>query len=212
MAKAASNLKCRCMDSISLPVIHPAFEKLKRSCNGWHIVAGLLILTHALSHVHSQESRPVYFWCQLIISVDIFSLVAAGRDMLSQFPQINLFFRLVEILFFLGIGLIMLSAGKPGTGTVHIGLSLAYSYLFYCERKLRSPEFLSFHHIGVSIPGIPESLFLPWTNINAVNVKYDSIHISTSLDKDICFEWRKNLDFAELEQIHEFCRHYLGMV
>ena len=40
------------MDPISLPVIHPAFEKLKRSCSVWHKTAGLLILTHALSHIH----------------------------------------------------------------------------------------------------------------------------------------------------------------
>ncbi|HEY4206918.1 MAG TPA: hypothetical protein VGM31_08900 [Puia sp.] len=122
------------MDSISLPVIHPGFEKMKRSVNGWHIVAGLLILSHALSHVHSQESRPVYFWCQLIISLDIFILVLAGRDMLSQLPQVNLFFRIVEIVFFLGIGLIMLSAGSVAAGIVHICLSLAYCYLFYCGK------------------------------------------------------------------------------
>lgn len=200
------------MDPISLPVIHPAFEKLKRYGNGWHIAAGLLILTHALSHIHSQESRPVYFWCQLIISLDIFILVFAGKDMLIQLPRVNLFFRLVEITFFLGIGLIMLSAGNLALATIHIGLSIAYTCLFYCERKLREQELLSFHHIGVSIPGLPQSRFLSWTNINAVNVNYDSIRISTSLDKDIHFEWRKNLEFAELEQIHEFCRHYLGVV
>jgi hypothetical protein len=28
-----------------------------------------------------------------------------------------------------------------------------------------------------------------------------------AMGKDIHFEWRKNLEFAELEQIHEFCRH-----
>ncbi len=200
------------MDPISLPVIHPAFEKLKRSGNGWHIAAGLLILTHALSHVHSQESRPVYFWCQLLISLDIFILVVAGRDMLIQLPRVNLFFRMVEIAFFLGIGLIMLSAGNPTVAFIHIGLSIAYSCLFYYERQLREPELLSFHHIGVSIPGLPRRRFLPWTNINAVKVRYDSIRISTSLDKEIQFEWRKNLEFAELEQIHEFCRHYLGTV
>ncbi len=190
-----------------LPVIHPGFEKMKRSVSLWHIFAGLLILTHALSHAHSQESRPVYFWCQLIISLDIFILVFAGRDMLTQMPQVNLFFRFVEIVFFLGIGLIMLGAGQMAAGLTHIGLSIAYCYLFYCERTLRDPVLLSFHHIGVSIPGVPERRFLSWTHINAVDVHYDSIRISTSLDKDYQFEWRKNLEFGELEQIHEFCRH-----
>jgi hypothetical protein len=199
------------MDSLSLPVIHPPFEKLKRSGSWLHFAAGLLILTHALSHSHQHESVPVYFWCQLIISVDIFILVLAGRNALTQIPAVNLFFRLVEILFFLGIGLIMLLAGRTGLGIVHLGLSIAYSYLLYCERKLRSEEMLSFHHIGVTVPGLPEDRFFLWTDINQVEARYDSIEIDTARDEKLRFELRKNLDFGELEQIHEFCRHYLGI-
>jgi hypothetical protein len=50
------------MDSISLPVVHPAFERLKRSGTGLHVLAGLLILTHALSHFRHEEEgrRPRY--------------------------------------------------------------------------------------------------------------------------------------------------------
>lgn len=198
------------MDSISLPVVHPAFEKLKQSGTWLHFTAGLLILTHALSHFHSQESKAVYFWCQLIISLDIFILVLAGRDLLRQLPNVNLFFRMVEVLFFLGIGLVMFLAGSRAAGFIHVGLSGVYSYLFYCERGLRKQELLSIHHTGVTVPGLPEDQFLLWTHINAIDASYNSIHISTSGDKDLDFSLRENLDFVELEQIHEFCRHYLG--
>ena len=198
------------MDTISLPVVHPAFERLKRS-GGWlHILAGLLILTHAISHFRSEESPTLYFWCQLLISFDIFILVLAGGDVLRQLPRVNLFFRVVEIIFFLGIGTLMLVQGNRWTGIVHLSLSIAYCYLFYCERGFRSEEQLSFHHTGVTIPGFPESQFLLWTDINKVETFYDSIHISTSREKALHFHLRQNLEFAELEQIHEFCRHYLG--
>lgn len=200
------------MDSISLPVVHPAFERLKRSGSWLHVAAGLLILTHALSHFHRQESPSLYFWCMLIISLDIFILVGVGREVLRQLPRVNLFFRVVEIVFFLGIGLMMLADRNWVTAGIHLSLSIAYSYLFYCEKSLRSDELLSFHHIGITIPGLPESQFLLWTHINDIQAFYDSIHISTSQDKQLSFELRKNLDFAELEQIHEFCRHYLGKV
>ena len=199
------------MDSISLPVVHPAFERLKRSGSWLHVAAGLLILTHALSHFHRQEPPGLYFWCLLIISLDIFILVGVGREVLRQLPRVNLFFRVVEIVFFLGIGLMMLADRNWVTAGIHLSLSIAYSYLFYCEKSLRSDELLSFHHIGITIPGLPESQFLLWTHINDIETFYDSIHISTSQDKQLSFELRKNLDFAELEQIHEFCRHYLGV-
>ncbi|HEY4062200.1 MAG TPA: hypothetical protein VGM30_09885 [Puia sp.] len=198
------------MDTISLPVVDPAFERLKRSGSWLHVAAALLILTHAISHFHRQESPTLYFWCQVLISLDILILVAAGRGALRQMPRVNLFFRVVEIVFFLGIGGMMLMERNWTTAGIHLSLSIAYSYLFYCERSLRSEELLSFHHIGITIPGLPESQFLLWTHINDIKTFYDSIHISTSRDKELHFELRKNLDFAELEQIHEFCRHYLG--
>jgi hypothetical protein len=197
------------MDSISLPVVHPTFEKLKKSSRWLHAAAALFILTHALSHLHRQETPTLYFWCQLLISLDIFILVLAGRDLLLM-PRVNLFFRLVEIIFFLGIGLIMLLAGNWTTAVVHLGLSLGYSYLFYCERSLRKKEMLSLHHIGVTIPGLPETRFFLWSNINDIETYYDSIHITTSDRQDLSFDLRKNLTFAQVEQIHEFCRHYLG--
>jgi hypothetical protein len=202
--------KTACMDTISLPVIHPTFERLKRNGTGLHILAGLLILTHALSHFRHEESPSVYFWCQLLISLDIFLLVLAGRDVLRQLPRVNLFFRIVEIIFFLGIGILMLKEGNLWTGFIHLSLSIAYSYLFYCERSFRSEELLSFHHTGVTVPALPDSHFLLWTDINHVEARYDSIDISTSGEKDLHFDLRKNLEFAELEQIHEFCRHYIG--
>jgi hypothetical protein len=198
------------MDSISLPVVHPAFERLKRSGTGLHVLAALLILTHALSHFRHEESPTVYFWCQLLISMDILLLVLAGRDILRQLPKVNLFFRIVEIVFFLGIGILMLIQGNLWTAFIHLSLSIAYSYLFYCEKSLRSEEQLSFHHTGVTVPALPDSQFLLWTDINHVEAHYDSINISTSRQKDLHFDLRQNLEFAELEQIHEFCRHYLG--
>lgn len=199
------------MDSISLPVVHPAFERLKRSGTGLHVLAGLLILTHALSHFRHEESHAVLFWCQLLISLDIFLLVVAGRDILHQLPKVNLFFRIVEIFFFFGIGILMLKEGDRWTGFIHLSISIAYSFLFYCEGGFRSEEQLSFHHTGVNVPALPDRQFLLWTDINRVEARYDSINISTSREKDLHFDLRRNLEFAELEQIHEFCRHYLGM-
>jgi hypothetical protein len=197
------------MDSISLPVVHPAFEKLKRSGSWLHVAAGLLILTHAISHFHRHESPTLYFWCQLIISLDIFILVGAGREILRQSPRVNLFFRVVEIVFFLGIGWMMLLEKNWMTACIHLFLCIAYVYLFYCERGFRSEE-LSIHPTGITIPGLPESRFLHWSHINDIKATYDSIHIITSEDQDLSFELRKNLDFAELGQINDFCIHYLG--
>jgi len=124
------------MDSISFPVVHPAFERLKRSSTWLHLLAGCLILIHAMSHFRGKELSSLYFWCQLLISLDIFILVLAGRDILRQLPRVNLLFRLVEIIFFLGIGTLMLIKGDRWPGIFHLSLSMAYCYLFYWEKRL----------------------------------------------------------------------------
>ncbi|HMI61911.1 MAG TPA: hypothetical protein VK518_13415 [Puia sp.] len=198
------------MDSISLPVVAPAFERLKRSGTWLHLTAGVLILTHAVSHFRGEESHTLYFWCQLIISLDIFLLVLAGKDILRQLPKVNLFFRLVEVIFFLGIGTLMLLQGHLVIAIVHLSLSIGYAYLFYCEKRFRSEELLSFHHTGITIPGMPESRFLLWSHVNEVETFYDSIHISTSQKENLTFDLRTNLEFGQLEHIHQFCRFYLG--
>lgn len=198
------------MDSISLPVVAPAFERLKRNGTWLHLTAGMLILTHALSHFRGEESHTLYFWCQLIISLDIFLLVLAGKESLQQFPKVNLFFRLVEVVFFFGIGTLMFLHGHLSIAVIHLSLSVGYSYLFYCEQRFRSEELLSFHHTGITIPGLPESRFLPWSHVNAVDTLYNSIQISTSQNENLLFDLRKSLEFGQLEHIHQFCRFYLG--
>src|ERR1700761_2414255 len=115
-----SYIKLLHMDSISLPIVHPIFEKIKRSSNWLHVVAGALILTHAISHLHKESHPGLYFWCLLIISIDIFILVAAGRDILRQMPKVNIFFRLVEIIFFFGIGILMFLQGQLLTSITHL--------------------------------------------------------------------------------------------
>jgi hypothetical protein len=198
------------MNSLSLPVVHPAFEKLKRSGRILHLAAGALILVHAISHFKEPHTSPIYLGCLLLIAVDIFILVFAAKNLVIEMPRINLFFRMVEIIFFVGIGVTMFVEKKWLPGGIHALLSIAYIYLFYCEKRLNSEECLGIFHTGVSVPAMPESRFLLWSHINHIEAQYDCIIINTSLDRVYRFDLRKNLAFEELDQIHEFCRHYLG--
>jgi hypothetical protein len=200
------------MEGLALPIVHPAFERTRQTGRWLHLIAGLLILGHALSHLRQPELGPVYFWCQLIIASDIFILVASGRNMLVQLPAVNLIFRIIEILFFLGISLMMASMQQWLISLVHGLLFFAYVFLLYCERQLRTEARLTILHSGVAIPGIPANTFLLWTEINHIESHYDSIRIETSLRKEFGFDFRHNLSFGQLQQIQEFCRHYLGEV
>ncbi|MDF2189208.1 hypothetical protein [Paraflavitalea sp. CAU 1676] len=198
------------MNSLSFPVVHPSFQKLKHAGRLLHLTAGMLILVHAISHFQQPESSRIYLGCLLLMALDIFILVFAGKNILNDMPRVNLFFRLTEILFFLGIGITLLVEKQWLMGTVHLVLCSVYIYLFYCEKKAQSAEYVAIHHTGISVPGLPESKFFLWTHINGVDACYDSIRIETASSGSYEFDLRQNLAFEELDQIHEFCRHYLG--
>lgn len=199
------------MNSLSLPVVHPSFQKLKHAGRLLHLAAGGLILVHAISHFNQPQSSPIYLGCLLLMALDIFILVFAGKNILIHMPRVNLFFRLAEILFFLGIGITLFIESKWFMGSLHLVLCLVYSYLFYCEKNVNSEEYVAIHHTGISIPSLPDNKFFLWSHINGVEAQYDCITINTAADKSYQFDLRKNLAFEELDQIHEFCRHYLGV-
>ena len=198
------------MNSISFTVVHPAFQNLKRSGRLLHLTAGGLILAHAISHFQQPDSSAIYFWCQFIVALDIFILVFAGRQLLVTMPKINLFFRFIEFIFFLGIAVLLFFEKKWLMASFHVLLSTIYIYLFYCEKNTIHGEYVGIHHTGITIPALPESKFYIWSNISKIEARYDSITIETSLDKTYQFQLQHNLQFEELDQIHEFCRHYLG--
>lgn len=197
------------MNGLSLPVIHPSFQQLKRNGRLLHVVAAGLIIIHAISHLRQPDPSKIYLACLLLIAADILILAFLGRQALSQMPRLNLFFRGVECVFFMGIAVESFLHSSWITGSIHLVISASYSYLFYCERKLNS-EWLGIHHTGITIPSLPEQKFLLWSNISQVKANYSSITIQTSIDKTYHFDLQTNLQFEELDQIHEFCRHYLG--
>jgi len=197
------------MNSLALPVVHPAFQKLKRAGRFLHLAAGGLILVHAISHFREPHSSPLYLGCLFFMAVDIFILVMAGKNIAADLPLVNLFFRLVEVVFFLGIGLVLCSDGRWIVGVGHLVMCFAYVYLFWCEKKVLSAELVAIHHTGISIPALPQSHFIIWSNVNLIEAQYDSITIELSGDRSYRFDLQKNLQFEELDQIHEFCRHYL---
>lgn len=197
------------MNSLAVPIVHPAFENLKRLGRLLHFIAGLLIIVSAFNQFSQPHFNHLYFWCQLFIGIDILLMVFTSHNLVQELPKINMVFRFIETVIFLGGAALLLVEQRWITGMMLLLIAAAYGYLFYCERKVTMVEIVAFHHIGITISGIPTSQFFLWSNINHVEAAYDNITITTSENKLYRFDLRRNLQFEELDQIHEFCRHYL---
>jgi hypothetical protein len=197
------------MNALAINIIHPAYENLKRTGRLLHLFAGLLIILNAIHELQQPKLNHLYFWCQLFIGADILIMAFTSRNLSQDLPRVNMIFRFIECIIFLGAATILLSEANWIMGAVLILISAAYAYLLFCERRLNTAEMVAFHHIGITISGIPGSQFFLWSRINKVEAHYDSIIIETSQNKTYRFNLRQNLQFDELDQIHEFCRHYL---
>ncbi|HET9057487.1 MAG TPA: hypothetical protein VFN30_11645 [Chitinophagaceae bacterium] len=197
------------MNSLSLPVIHPAFENLKKNGQLLHLSASILIFANAVHEFKVHDIGAIYFWAQMIIGIDIFLLAIMGKNFLEDAPRYNLAFRFMEVVIFLSFSWMYIIQLHYIMAVVMLLISGGYAYIFYCERKGNRHELLSFHHIGVEIPDLPSNHLLSWYHINEIKAEYDNITINVSGKKYIRLWLKKNLHFEELEQIHEFCRHYL---
>jgi hypothetical protein len=198
------------MNALALPVIHPGFQTLKRNGRLLHLTAAGLLVTHAVTHLLQQNPSILYIGCLLLIAIDIFILVFAVRNALGEMPRVNLFFRVIEVLFFIAIGAELIFRSQWLMGSFHLLLGIVYIYLFHCERTASREERVAIHHTGITIPALPESRFFLWSQIQYIEATYSCITVHTSLDKTYTFDLQHNLEFEELDQIHEFCRHYLG--
>jgi hypothetical protein len=198
------------MNSLAITIIHPAFENIKRVGRFLHFIAGIIILSNAVAEALQPHLNHLYFWCQLIIGLDIIILVFTSRNLVHELPRINMIFRFLESLVFAGASFLSFTNNNSIMGVLLLLVAIVYGYLCFCERKTIKQEVVAFHHTGIAISGIPKSDFFLWSHINNVEARYDSIVIETSFNKTYQFNLRENLRFEELDQIHEFCRHYLG--
>jgi len=197
------------MNSLTIPIHDPAFENLKKSGRLLHLLAALLIAVNAFTHLREPGGSSIFFWTQVIVAADIFVLVMAGSQLLREAPRFNLFFRFIEGLFFLGVGIHMLVKGYWVICAIQLVIAAGYFYIFYCEQKSRLTEAVGFHHLGVTVPQFPGTRLIYWVHVTRVECNGREITIHTSPDKSYRFNLRADLDSEELGELERFREHYL---
>lgn len=197
------------MNALAIYIVHPAFENLKRLGRLFHLVAGLLILFSALHQLQNPVFRPLYFWSQLMIAIDILLVVFASPELAREMPKTNLVLRAAETMLFAAAAGVLAMEGNMAAGIALLLVAGAYGYLLYCEQKLRHDGTVVFSHTGISVSHLPQNRFFLWSGINDIDIQYQQVTIHTAGGRSYDFPLQPHLAFEELDQIHEFCRHYL---
>lgn len=193
----------------SIPVVHPAFELLKRSARILHFLAASVIVVNAVHLLQAHNTNKVLCYTQLIIAADIFLLVFFGGVLLIEAPRLNLIFRLIESLTLMGIAFTLMNDGHNWYGLMHLIVSAGYLFLFRREWRVIRSEAVDIRPTGITVPNFVKDAEIGWHEIKTIIPKYHSIIIETLRHKKIEFNLRRNLKIDELEQIDEFCRKHM---
>ena len=193
----------------SIPVVHPAFELLKRSARILHFLAASVIVINAVHLLQVHNENKVLCYTQLVIAADIFLLVFFGGVLLIEAPRLNLIFRLIESLTLMGIAFTLVNDGHNWYGFMHLIVAAGYLFLFYREWRVIRSEAVDIKPTGITVPNFVKDAEIGWHEIKTIIPKYHSIIIETLRHKKIEFNLRRNLKIDELEQIDEFCRKHL---
>jgi hypothetical protein len=193
----------------SIPVIHPAFELLKRSAKLLHFMAAAVIFVNALHILLAHNGNKVMCYTQMVIAADIFILVLFSGNLLNEAPRLNLIFRLAESITLLGIGCVLLLDGHHWFGYMHLLTAAAFLFLFYREWRVVRSEAIDISATGITIPNLAKDMEISWHEIKIIIPQYHSILIETLRNKKIEFNLRQNLKIDELGQIDDFCRKHM---
>lgn len=193
----------------TLPVVHPAFELLKRSARILHFIAASVILINAIHILQAHNGSKVLCYTQMVIAADIFMLVFFGGVVLIEAPRLNLVFRLIEALTLFGISVTLMEDGHAWFGLLHLTASVGYLFLFYREWRVIRSEAVDIKATGISFPNFVKDAEIGWNEIKSIMPKYHSIIIETFRNQKIEFNLRQNLKIDELEQIDDFCKKHL---
>lgn len=193
----------------TLPVVHPAFELLKRSARILHFIAASVILINAIHILQAHDGNKVLCYTQMVIAADIFMLVFFGGVVLIEAPRLNLVFRLIEALTLFGISVTLIEDGHSWFGLLHLVASFGYLFLFYREWRVIRSEAVDIKATGISFPNFVKDAEIGWNEIKSIIPKYHSIIIETFRNQKIEFNLRQNLKIDELEQIDDFCKKHL---
>ncbi len=191
---------------LSVSIVHPAYNNLKKYSPLLHFFAGLVFLAGA--YYEFKTDNRITAFCELVIGLDVIAL-AFMRGFAEESSRLNAFFRLIEVIVFGGLFILALLDKSWITASLLLLITGMYYYVFHCERKLIQQEKVTVHHLGVTISSFPKDKELDWEQIADIESLPHSITILTQKHKKYRFQFQKAIAFDELEQIHEFCRQYL---
>lgn len=195
----------------SLPVVHPAFELLKRSARILHFIAASVILANALFELKADDGHQLIAYTQLVIAADVYLLIFLGGPILVVAPRLNLVFRFIETLTILCIGATVAIDGLGWLAFAHVLMGAGYGFLFYREWRVIHSEAVDIKPTGITLPNFVKDAEIGWNEVKTIMPKYHSIIIETFRNKRISFQLRSNLKIEELEQIDEFCQKHMGV-
>jgi hypothetical protein len=191
---------------LSLSIVQPQSVTFQKMSPLLHFLAGVVFICTAFFEYKQQNFLTAF--SEAVIGADVL-VIAFIKRFAEESTKLNAWFRLIETVLFSGIGILLLLNTNYIPAVICLLAACLYGYVFYCERQMVNKDRIEVHHLGVTISSFPRNKDIEWQKIASVNALPHSITITTYRKKTYHFEFQKGIELEQLEQIHEFCGHYL---
>lgn len=194
------------MNSHSILIQFPPFEKQRRAAKLLHLLAGFLLIMNAYAHYKQQSISITFLVVQMSAAFLVLAFAATGKGFSKETSANHRFFRLLEAamfiyasVFFYGLNLVFPSLLQAITGAGILILSFA-------EKNIFEPTQIRISEIGIELPHNFKKNIIAWSSISNMIIKNDFISIDTKNNQFLQYEISEMLTDEKIDAINAFCR------
>lgn len=194
------------MNSHSILIQFPPFDKQRGAAKLLHLLAGFLLIMNAYAHYKQQSISISFLVLQLSASFLVLVFAASGKGFFNQTKTNHRFFRLLEaaMFFYASVFFYGLNLAFPALLQAITGLGILI--LSFAEKNIFEPTQIRISENGIELPYNFKKNIIAWSTISNMIIKSDFISIDTKSNQFLQYEISEVMTDEKIDAINAFCR------
>ena len=196
----------------SIAIKNEDIEKRRRSAGLLHIVVGFFLIAKGADLYKYSGFTQFGITAPVLLIASLALFYGFFRKKLDAGAKFNGRLRLLEFSTFLVLGILFIKAEKTLDTVVVFVFALLCLMLFFSERSVFQPSYISIDENGVTIPGAYKQFLVSWQDLTEVVIREDFVTLFHVKKKYLQFQVLQDLSALELAKVNAFCREKLSSV
>lgn len=194
------------MNSHSILIQFPPFEKQRKAAKLLHLLAGFLLIINAYAHYKQQSISITFLVLQMAAAFLVLVFAASGKEFFNQTKTNHRFFRLLEAAMFIYASVFFYESNLVFPSLLQTITGLGILILSFAEKNIFEPTQIRISENGIELPYNFNKNIIAWSRINNIIIKSDFISIDTKSNQFLQYEISEVMTDEKIDGINAFCR------